>query len=110
MQRYVDEIERVPVLVLPCLVRYRDPDPSEGASVYPACQNLLLAARGAGLLRMAMSPDGAAEIARRSRGTPRIASRLLRRVRDFAAAEGATTGAATAARAARNKARIDPEL
>ena len=36
-----------------------------------------------------MSPDGAAEIARRSRGTPRIAGRLLRRVRDFAAVEGA---------------------
>ena len=34
-----------------------------------------------------MSPDGASEIARRSRGTPRIAGRLLRRVRDFAAVE-----------------------
>ena len=34
-----------PVVVLPCLVRYRDPHPSEGASIYPACQNLLLAAR-----------------------------------------------------------------
>ena len=37
-----------------------------------------------------LSPDGAAEIAARARGTPRIAGRLLRRVRDFAAAEGAT--------------------
>ena len=35
-----------------------------------------------------MTPDGAAEIARRSRGTPRIAGRLLRRVRDFAAVAG----------------------
>ena len=34
---------------------------------------------------MAMAMDGGAEIARRSRGTPRIANRLLRRVRDFAA-------------------------
>ena len=41
--------------------------------------------RGAGVLKVAISPDGAAEIARRSRGTPRIAGRLLRRVRDFAA-------------------------
>jgi nitroreductase len=48
MQRYVDEFHRVPVLVLPCLVRYREPNPMEGASVYPACQNLLLAARALG--------------------------------------------------------------
>jgi nitroreductase len=48
MQQYVDEFERVPVLVLPCLVRYREPNPLEGASVYPACQNLLLAARALG--------------------------------------------------------------
>ena len=38
----------VPVLVLPCLVRYREPTPTEGASVYPAVQNLLLAARALG--------------------------------------------------------------
>lgn len=48
MQRYVDEFERVPVLILPCLVRYRDPTPMEGASIYPACQNLLVAARALG--------------------------------------------------------------
>ena len=40
--------------------------------------------RGARVLGVAMSEDGANEIARRSRGTPRIAGRLLRRVRDFA--------------------------
>ncbi len=40
--------------------------------------------RSATLLQMAIEPGGAAEIARRSRGTPRIANRLLRRVRDFA--------------------------
>ncbi|MFO0994269.1 MAG: Holliday junction branch migration DNA helicase RuvB [Hyphomicrobiales bacterium] len=45
--------------------------------------------RGARVLKIAMSEEGAAEIARRSRGTPRIAGRLLRRVRDFAAVEGA---------------------
>jgi len=48
MQRYVDDLERVPVLVLPCLVRYREPTVTEGASIYPACQNLLLAARALG--------------------------------------------------------------
>jgi nitroreductase len=48
MQRYVDEFERSPVLILACLVRYRQPFPTEGASVYPACQNLLLAARALG--------------------------------------------------------------
>jgi Holliday junction DNA helicase RuvB len=37
-----------------------------------------------------LSDDGAAEIAERARGTPRVAGRLLRRVRDFAAADGAT--------------------
>lgn len=48
MQAYVDDFESVPVLVLPCLQRYRAPNPLEGASVYPAVQNLLLAARGLG--------------------------------------------------------------
>lgn len=48
MQTYVDEIEHVPTLVLPCIVRHREPTPTEGASVYPACQNLLLAARALG--------------------------------------------------------------
>jgi nitroreductase len=48
MQRYVDDFDRVPVLVLPCLVRYRDPAPFEGASIFPSCQNLLLAARALG--------------------------------------------------------------
>ena len=48
MQQYVDELERVPALILPCLVRYRAPVPSEGASIYPACQNILLAARALG--------------------------------------------------------------
>lgn len=40
--------------------------------------------RSAGLLEVSMEADGALEIARRSRGTPRIANRLLRRVRDYA--------------------------
>jgi nitroreductase len=48
MQSFVDNFEAVPVVVLPCLVRYRDPVPAEGASIYPACQNILLAARALG--------------------------------------------------------------
>jgi Holliday junction DNA helicase RuvB len=45
--------------------------------------------RGARVLGLPMSADGANEIARRARGTPRIAGRLLRRVRDFAHVDGA---------------------
>jgi nitroreductase len=48
MQHFVDHFESIPVVVLPCLQRYRAPHPTEGASVYPACQNLLLAARALG--------------------------------------------------------------
>ena len=45
----------------------------------------LIVTRAAGKLALTLTPDGATEIARRSRGTPRVAGRLLRRVRDFAA-------------------------
>jgi Holliday junction DNA helicase RuvB len=44
--------------------------------------------RGARILGVSLTDDGATEIARRSRGTPRIATRLLRRVRDFASVDG----------------------
>ena len=44
--------------------------------------------RGAAVLGFGLSDEGAAEIAKRSRGTPRVAGRLLRRVRDFSAVEG----------------------
>ena len=47
--------------------------------------------RGARVLRIGMTADGANEIARRARGTPRIAGRLLRRVRDFAHVAGTDT-------------------
>ncbi|MBS0247626.1 MAG: Holliday junction branch migration DNA helicase RuvB [Proteobacteria bacterium] len=47
-----------------------------------------IVARGARVLGLAMTPDGANEIAKRARGTPRIAGRLLRRVRDFAHVDG----------------------
>ena len=49
-----------------------------------------IVSRGADKLGAAMSDDGAMEVARRSRGTPRVAGRLLRRVRDVATVEGAS--------------------
>ena len=47
--------------------------------------------RGAGLLGLSLGDDGAREIATRARGTPRVAGRLLRRVRDFASVDGSGT-------------------
>src|SRR5450755_4324406 len=52
---------------------------------YTPAELELIVRRGAEKLGVPLTRDGAAEIARRSRGTPRIAGRLLRRVRDFAA-------------------------
>ncbi|WP_406854718.1 Holliday junction branch migration DNA helicase RuvB [Alsobacter sp. KACC 23698] len=51
----------------------------------------LIVSRGARVLGFNMAADGANEIAKRARGTPRIAGRLLRRVRDFAIVDGAET-------------------
>jgi nitroreductase len=48
MQHFVDHVAEAPVIVLACVRHWRDGDFSEGASVYPACQNLLLAARALG--------------------------------------------------------------
>lgn len=48
MAEFVETFDQVPVLILPCLVRYREATVFEGASVYPACQNILLAARALG--------------------------------------------------------------
>ena len=55
----------------------------------------LIVTRSAGILEVPIEPEGAMEIARRSRGTPRIANRMLRRVRDFAQvkADGVITAA-----------------
>src|SRR6185503_3968910 len=62
---------------------------------YNADELTRIVTRSAALLGIAIDPAGAHEIARRSRGTPRIANRLLRRVRDFAEvkADGAITSA-----------------
>jgi Holliday junction DNA helicase RuvB len=62
--------------------------------------------RGARVLGIGMTPDGANEIARRARGTPRIAGRLLRRVRDFALVDGN----AAIDRAAADRALIELEV
>jgi len=55
---------------------------------YPASDLARIVKRSAALLRVALDAEGSQEIARRARGTPRIANRLLRRVRDFAQVEG----------------------
>jgi Holliday junction DNA helicase RuvB len=55
---------------------------------YTEAELELIVNRGARVLGIGMTADGANEIARRARGTPRIAGRLLRRVRDFALVDG----------------------
>jgi Holliday junction DNA helicase RuvB len=62
---------------------------------YDADELVQIVTRGARVLGVEIAADGAREIARRSRGTPRVAGRLLKRVRDFAAVDAA--GAVTAA-------------
>ncbi|MDE2229032.1 MAG: Holliday junction branch migration DNA helicase RuvB [Alphaproteobacteria bacterium] len=66
-----------------------------------------IVARGARVLGMTLDAEGASEIARRSRGTPRVASRLLRRVRDFAAVGGAARIDAKTADAALQRLEVD---
>ena len=63
--------------------------------------------RGAALLGMALTAEGASEIARRARGTPRVAGRLLRRVRDFASVAGADVIDAVKADAALTRLEVD---
>jgi Holliday junction DNA helicase RuvB len=62
---------------------------------YTTDELTLIVERSANLLKAKIDPSGATEIARRARGTPRIANRLLRRVRDFAEVKG--TGVITKA-------------
>lgn len=61
---------------------------SERLDFYSDDQLAYIITRSAELLEVPVKPEGVLEIARRSRGTPRIANRLLRRVRDFAQVEG----------------------
>lgn len=67
---------------------------------YSPAELALIVARTSRILQVPITEDGALEIGRRSRGTPRIANRLLRRVRDFCTVKGkATVGAEEAAHA-----------
>src|SRR5215831_16656115 len=75
---------------------------------YSADELAQIVRRSARLLNVALDDDGAAEVARRSRGTPRIANRLLRRVRDFADMKG--DGTITKAIADRALAMLDVDL
>ena len=63
--------------------------------------------RSAGLLNVPMTKEGAVEVARRSRGTPRIANRLLRRVRDYAQVKGDGTVTAEFAHSALDMLAVD---
>ena len=65
--------------------------------------------RGARVLGVELASSGAQEIAKRSRGTPRVAGRLLRRVRDFAAVDGAKRIDAAAADAALKRLEVDAQ-
>jgi Holliday junction DNA helicase RuvB len=75
----------------------------ERLGFYPTDDLTAIVRRSAGILSVEMEPEGAVEIARRSRGTPRVANRLLRRVRDFAQvkADGVITRAVAEAALAR---------
>lgn len=68
-----------------------------------------IATRSAGLLQVPITPDGASEVARRARGTPRIANRLLRRVRDYAQVKAGGTIDAAVANAALSMLEVDPQ-
>ncbi len=66
-----------------------------------------IARRSAGILEIHLEMEGALEIARRSRGTPRIANRLLRRVRDFVQVEGGTSVDGPSAASALERLQVD---
>jgi holliday junction DNA helicase RuvB len=74
---------------------------------YTPAELELIVRRGAEKLAVSLTRDGAAEIARRSRGTPRVAGRLLRRVRDFASVAGTAEVDRNAADTALNRLEVD---
>ncbi len=76
---------------------------------YSEAELVEIVRRGARVLAVALSADGASEIARRARGTPRIAGRLLRRVRDFAAVAGLERIDRAAADAALTRLEVDQQ-
>ncbi|MCB2102909.1 MAG: Holliday junction branch migration DNA helicase RuvB [Rhodobacterales bacterium] len=81
---------------IPLRMVFYEPDELEG-----------IVRRGAAILEMELTADGAVEIARRARGTPRVAGRLLRRVRDFAAVDGGGPIDTDAANRALNRLEVD---
>jgi len=76
---------------------------------YSAVELQRIVTRSADLLKVPIGADGALEIARRARGTPRIANRLLRRVRDFAQVKADGQITALVADAALSMLEVDPE-
>lgn len=76
---------------------------------YPRDNLGMIVRRSAGILSVALDAEGADEIARRSRGTPRVANRLLRRVRDFAEVRGDGTISADVARRGLELFEVDEE-
>jgi Holliday junction DNA helicase RuvB len=79
----------------------------ERLGYYPTDELVRIVDRSAGILDVPTTPEGAAEIARRSRGTPRIANRLLRRVRDYAEVKASGTIDGEVARAALEMLNVD---
>jgi holliday junction DNA helicase RuvB len=75
---------------------------------YEVDELTLIVQRTAVILQTSVTPDGAAEIARRSRGTPRIANRLLKRVRDYAQVKGHAEIDGSIASAAMEIYNVDP--
>jgi Holliday junction DNA helicase RuvB len=76
---------------------------------YTAAELTRIVQRSSHILGIACDAEGAGEIARRSRGTPRIANRLLRRVRDFAQVKGDGTIHRDVADAAMQMLKVDPQ-
>jgi Holliday junction DNA helicase RuvB len=79
----------------------------ERLGFYPPGDLDTIVTRSAAILRVPLDPDGAAEIARRSRGTPRVANRLLRRVRDYAQVRAGGTISGTVASEALARLNVD---
>ena len=74
---------------------------------YDVPELVQIARRSAGILTIGVDEEGSIEIARRSRGTPRVTNRLLRRIRDFVQVEGGETITAAAAASALEKLEVD---
>ena len=74
---------------------------------YEPQELMLIIERAAEILKISIEKRGAEQLANRSRGTPRVANRLLKRVRDFAQVEGASTITAEIADAALDRLEVD---